>query len=172
MKRLKLFLLISGLLMIILPYNAIAQEPEGALEITVAGNVVMRIRSEAAGYTMQERANIVWENLVLILSQTHIDYSLIKSVKLDKNNYAIVAQTHQNMTSRSKSRYKKLKTFDPEIMHLIAVVRPIDAKAENTNVKGLSEVWAQNFRIAIPQANYKPNMCQIKPGSCPIYTGK
>lgn len=101
-------------------------------DVVVGGVLVLRIRAEAGGMSVQQRAIIVEQRITNVLSK--------------------VRPTPQAITVRMVGGQPAI--FAGEIM--IITVDANHARLNGTTPRSLAEVWARNLRVALPKAVPQP----------------
>lgn len=129
------FLTILGLLTSSVALPALAQNSSDALNtsttISLAGQVVMRIRTGAAGYTAEQRAAAVRTRLTPILSLPRLAASDVTVQTPNPNQANILVRGHL------------LLTVDKSL-----------AQANGEKPQQLAQAWAANLRQTIPQVTH------------------
>ena len=114
-----------------------AQNPSDAANtsttISLAGQVVMRIRTGAGGYTAEQRADAVRTRLTPILSLPNLSASDVTVATPNPNQSNILVRGHL----------------------LLTVDRTL-AQANGEKPAQLAQAWAANLRQAIPQVVAHP----------------
>ncbi len=113
-----------------------AQEMPGQekLDIAIAGTVVMRMREGAGSYTPEQRAYIINQRLIPILS---------------------INRLHPNDVNVRSPRNEQYATIWVRNHLLVTVGEPL-ARANNTTPTALARVWAENLRDTLPKMSVKP----------------
>ena len=102
-------------------------------EVSAAGHIVMRLRTQAGGQKAEERAYNLQQRLGPILLLPNLNVNDIK-----------VTQQKPGETATITVRNLLLVTIDPEL-----------ARANKTTVEGLADEWVSNLRQILPQVNVK-----------------
>lgn len=103
-------------------------------KVVVANELVAIVRVPAGGLTADERIDRVNERLAYILGFEPINPSSIRAVPLGNSRMIMIGDS------------------------LLMTVTPRDAEANNTTVAGLTRVWVQQAREAIPFARPTPSV--------------
>ncbi|MBV9851829.1 MAG: hypothetical protein JO250_19350 [Armatimonadetes bacterium] len=116
---------------------SLAQNPADAANtsttISLAGQVVMRIRTGAGGYTAEQRADAVRTRLTPILSLQNLSANDVTVQTLNPNQSNILVRGHL----------------------LLTVDRTL-ARANGMRPAQLAQAWAANLRQTIPQVTAAP----------------
>ncbi len=107
------------------------QEPPG--EVTVGGELILRIRFSAGGMTPQQRADAITMRLRTILQDTNIQPSDVVVKPIAGGEAAIYVKDH-----------------------LLVTVDKRHAEVHKTTPLKLGEIWAKHLRKVLPQVNVKP----------------
>jgi hypothetical protein len=107
------------------------EEPAG--EVTVGGELILRIRFSAGGMTPQQRADAITQRLVKILQDPDIQPSDIVVKPVAGGNAAIYVKDN-----------------------LLVTVDKKHAALNKTTPMRLGEIWADHLRQVLPQVNVKP----------------
>lgn len=102
-------------------------------DIAVGGEFVMRIRTGAAGLTLDQRVNTVTERLVPILSMPNLSAASVHEVFHPKSVEIWVGN------------------------HLLITTTPADAKANGLKLDQQATLWVDGLKKALPELNAKPN---------------
>lgn len=107
------------------------QEPPA--EVTVGGELILRIRFSAGGMTPQQRADAITTRLRTILQDPNIQPSDVVVKPIAGGEAAIYVKEH-----------------------LLVTVDKRHAELHKTTPLKLGEIWAKHLREVIPQVNVKP----------------
>ena len=105
-----------------------------AEKVVSANDLVAIARVPAGGFSAQERIDRVNERLAYIYGFEPLDPDSIRAVTRGATRVIMVGDTP------------------------LITVTPADARANNTTVAGLTRVWLQNAREALPQARPTPSV--------------
>ncbi|MCS6830624.1 MAG: hypothetical protein RMM08_01460 [Armatimonadota bacterium] len=119
------------LLLATFPLCLAQQEPAG--EVTIGGELILRIRFSAGGMTPQQRADAITMRLRNILEDPNIQPSDITVKPVAGGEAAIYIKEH-----------------------LLVTVDRRHADLHKTTPLQLGEIWAKHLREVIPQVNVKP----------------
>jgi hypothetical protein len=120
-----------ALLFTMVPLTFAQEEPVG--NVTVGGELILRIRFSAGGMTPQQRADAITQRLVKILQNPNIQPSDIVVKPIAGGEAAIYVKDNL----------------------LITVDKKHAALNKITPLK-LGEMWAKHLREVLPQVNVKP----------------
>lgn len=107
--------------------------PEPVGEVTVGGELILRIRFSAGGMTPQQRADAITGRLRTILQDPNIQPSDIVVKPIAGGEAAIYVKDH-----------------------LLVTVDKAHANLHKTTPLKLGEIWAKHLREVLPQVNVKP----------------
>lgn len=116
--------LLSGLVSAV-----IAAEPG---EIAMGGFLLWRIRCASAGYTLEERTDIIQARVNNLLTLGAFDPSMIRIVTSGNDVSIYADQT------------------------LVITIDECTARTNHTTPAGLAQVWAERLRVIYPQAAPRP----------------
>jgi hypothetical protein len=119
------------LLLTTLPLCVAQQEPVG--EVTVGGELILRIRFSAGGMTPQQRADAITVRLRTILQDPNIQPADVVVKPIAGGEAAIYIKDQ-----------------------LLITVDKRHAELHKTTPLKLGEIWAKHLREVIPQINVKP----------------
>jgi len=108
--------------------------------IALAGKDIMRVRSGAAGYTAQQRAEAIRLRLIPIQSMSDLSASDVHVTELPQGDQAITV------------RGNLLVTVDHEL-----------AAQNNVSRMELANTWADNLRDALPDTKVSPPSTIVAP---------
>jgi len=120
-----------ALLFTMFPLTFAQEEPPG--EVTVGGELILRIRFSAGGMTPQQRASAITQRLVNILQDPDIQPSDIVVKPIAGGEAAIYVKDN-----------------------LLVTVDKKHAALNKTTPLKLGEIWAKHLREVLPQVNVKP----------------
>jgi len=120
-----------ALLFTIVTLTFAQEQPVG--EVTVGGELILRIRFSAGGMTPQRRADAITRRLVNILQELDIQPSDIVVKPIGGGEAAIYVKDN-----------------------LLVTVDKKHAALNNTTPFKLGEIWAKHLREVLPQVNVKP----------------
>ncbi|MHB0997984.1 MAG: hypothetical protein ACYC27_01960 [Armatimonadota bacterium] len=103
-------------------------------KVVVANELVAIARVPAGGFSAQERIDRINERLAYILGNEPLAPRDIRAVRM-RGSMAIMVGSELLMTVTSQ-----------------------DAKANNTTITGLTQIWLDQARAAIPQARPTPSI--------------
>jgi hypothetical protein len=120
-----------ALLFTIVTLTFAQEQPVG--EVTVGGELILRIRFSAGGMTPQQRADAITQRLVNILQELDIQPSGIVVKPIGGGEAAIYVKDN-----------------------LLVTVDKKHAALNKTTPFKLGEIWAKHLREVLPQVNVKP----------------
>lgn len=127
----KTTMIVLALLSAAFPLCLAQQEPPG--EVTVGGELILRIRFSAGGMTPRQRAEAITIRLRTILQDPNIAPSDVVVKPIAHGEAAIYIKDQ-----------------------LLVTVDKRHAEAQKTTPLKLGEIWAKHLRNVIPQVNVKP----------------
>jgi hypothetical protein len=103
-------------------------------KIVVSNELVAIVRAPAGGLSASERIDRVNDRLAYILGYEPLNPGAIRAVRRGNSRMIMVGN------------------------RLLVTVTPRDARANNTTVAGLTQVWLQNARDALPESRPTPSV--------------
>lgn len=122
----RLAVMILAACVFVLTFECLAQETKPA-QVTVGGELVLRIRFSAGGMSPKERADAIAQRLITILADPDIQPSDIVVKPIANGEAAIYVKEH-----------------------LLVTVDNHHARANRTTPQRLGEMWAEKIRKVLP----------------------
>lgn len=133
MKRLALTMFVTAVILTV--FASYAGAFTMSEKVVVSNQLIAIARTPAGGYSADQRINMVNDRLAYILGYEPLAPRDIYARALPGGSRAIMVGNR-----------------------LLITVTPADARANNTTVAGLTRVWLQHARQAIPQARPNANL--------------